>query len=653
MTASGDWVLANDTVTNVVIKSNGTITSGSFDHKVNLVMESGAKWVQSGDTYSRVKFRYLNPQSIFQVKNVASFTGGRTYGTLILDEVAISLASLAYTFVNGDFQLINGATFSCSTSHNFQILQDIEISEESLWDISNANIILYGSLYNDGLILSLGSSVMSIHGTGEFDWGKTEIAGMQLSFNATASKVFKSDLTLGTPSYWNTSSGAVIDLGSFEISVEGNFTAIAGSTLKSGHPSGLDGNITVTGNKILQANATYEFNGSAAQVTGALLPASITGTLRINNSNGVTLSKSTTATNVEIESGNLDLDDKNLTVTNLTITSPSASKMIIADAGELRKVYTANGSFTFPIGDNTGTLEYSPVTINMTSGTYSNAFVSAKVINAKHPNNTSAGNYINRYWTISRSGITNPVYDIDLFYADGDVAGNKADLWGGRWSGSSWSPLNSAIPAENKLSGTGLTSFSDFTGGEADALPVELTSFTARAAGNVVTLNWETATEVDNNGFDVERNSTGTWQKIGFVEGHGTANSPKYYTFTDKSVTGNKIQYRLRQVDNDGTFEYSNVVEVELAPTTFTLDQNYPNPFNPTTMIRFSLPTASVVTLNVYNTLGEKVVTLLNGAMESGYHQVSFDAANLPSGLYLYEIKAGEFSSIKKMVLLK
>lgn len=184
-------------------------------------------------------------------------------------------------------------------------------------------------------------------------------------------------------------------------------------------------------------------------------------------------------------------------------------------------------------------------------------------------------------------------------------------------------------------------------------LPVELTSFTARVAGNVVNLNWETATEVDNNGFDVERNSTGTWQKIGFVEGHGTANSPKYYNFTDKSVTGNKIQYRLRQVDNDGSFEYSNVVEVELAPTTFALDQNYPNPFNPATVIRFSLPTASVVTLNVYNTLGEKVVTLLNGAMESGYHQVSFDAANLPSGLYLYEIKAGEFSSIKKMILMK
>ncbi|MBK7866200.1 MAG: lamin tail domain-containing protein [Ignavibacteriales bacterium] len=160
---------------------------------------------------------------------------------------------------------------------------------------------------------------------------------------------------------------------------------------------------------------------------------------------------------------------------------------------------------------------------------------------------------------------------------------------------------------------SGLTGFSEFVMASEDApLPVELTSFTARAAGSVVNLNWETATEVDNNGFDVERNATGTWQKIGFVEGHGTANSPKYYNFTDKSVTGNKIQYRLRQVDNDGTFEYSPVVEVELAPTTFALDQNYPNPFNPSTTIRFSLPTSDIVTLNIYNTLGEKVATLLN-----------------------------------------
>lgn len=188
----------------------------------------------------------------------------------------------------------------------------------------------------------------------------------------------------------------------------------------------------------------------------------------------------------------------------------------------------------------------------------------------------------------------------------------------------------------------------------ADApLPVELTSFTAKASGTTVALNWETKTEVDNNGFEVERNATGTWQKIGFVEGHGTANSPKYYSFSDANPLGNKIQYRLKQIDNDGSFEYSPVVEVELAPVNYTLYQNYPNPFNPSTVIRYALPVAGMVTIDVFNALGEKVSTLLNGQVEAGFNQVSFDATNLPSGLYFYRIQSGDFTSIKKMLLMK
>lgn len=651
MTASADWMARTDTASKVVIKSNGTITSGSFNHTLNLFMESGAKWVQTGDTYANVLFRYLNPKSIFQIDNAASFIGSKVYGTLFMNGVNIRRASFAYTYVNGDF-LLSGATLGCDTAHNFRILGDTYITN-STWDISKGNVILYGNLYNNGTIISTRPSVMSINDPAELDWGTMTVDSLQITFYNTAVSVFKSGLSFGSACNWNISSGAVVDPGSFVVSGGANFNTSQGSTFKSGHPSGLDGNIAVTGNKNLNANVTYEFNGSAAQVTGSLLPSTITGTLRINNSNGVTLSKSTTATNVEITAGNLDLDNKNLTVTNLNITSPSASNMIIADGGELRKVFTENGSFTFPIGDNTGSVEYSPVTVNMTSGTYNNAYVSARVINTKHPNNTSAGNYINRYWRVNQSGITNPVYNIDLFYADGDVAGNKSDLWGGRWNGLSWLQLNSANPAENKLSGTGLTSFSDFTGGEAAALPVELTSFTAKSQGTTVNLMWETKTEIDNNGFEVERNSHGTWQKIGFIQGHGTANSPKYYTFTDNNATGNKIQYRLKQIDNDGTFEYSPEVEVELNPMQFALYQNYPNPFNPSTVIRYALPVAGLVTIDIFNALGEKVSTLLNGYADAGYHQIPFDAAALPGGVYFYRIQSGEFTAVKKMALVK
>ncbi len=273
-------------------------------------------------------------------------------------------------------------------------------------------------------------------------------------------------------------------------------------------------------------------------------------------------------------------------------------------------------------------------------------------------------------WVIENSGVsfTGATFRFDIFRlpGNGGILENASDikLYKRPSEGSgSWTLVGTLTYNNNSTAGvltddyltiSGITSFSEFVmASEGSPLPVELTSFTASAKGSSVTLNWETKTEVDNNGFEVERNSTGTWQKIGFVEGHGTANSPKYYSFNDNNPLGNKIQYRLKQIDNDGTFEYSPVVEVELNPTQFTVYQNYPNPFNPSTVIRFALPVAGNVTVNVFNTLGEKVATLLDGPMEAGYQQVTFDAANFPSGLYFYEISAGEFKSIKKMLLMK
>ena len=144
-------------------------------------------------------------------------------------------------------------------------------------------------------------------------------------------------------------------------------------------------------------------------------------------------------------------------------------------------------------------------------------------------------------------------------------------------------------------------------------------------------------------------------EQIGFVEGHGNSNSPKQYSYSDKDLFagGSKFQYRLKQVDTDGQFEYSDVVEVEIMPAQFELSQNYPNPFNPSTTIRFSLPKETQLKINIYNMLGELVETLAEGTYEAGYHKVTFNASSLPSGAYIYRIESSDFVQVRKMVLLK
>ncbi len=186
-------------------------------------------------------------------------------------------------------------------------------------------------------------------------------------------------------------------------------------------------------------------------------------------------------------------------------------------------------------------------------------------------------------------------------------------------------------------------------------VPVELASFTADVHNSSVTLNWQTATETNNSGFEIERKSEQSdWQKLGFAAGSGTTAETRNYSFYDNNLSSGKYFYRLKQLDYDGTFEYSKTIEVEIsAPAAYSLEQNYPNPFNPTTTIKYSLPEANFVTLAVYNSLGEKVSTLVNQVVEAGNHTLEFNAENLSSGIYFVRMEAGSFISTKKITLMK
>jgi hypothetical protein len=216
----------------------------------------------------------------------------------------------------------------------------------------------------------------------------------------------------------------------------------------------------------------------------------------------------------------------------------------------------------------------------------------------------------------------------------------------------SWDIINSALQDSRSLLVT-----NNFVGSFDGLLPVELSSFTGKVIdGNEVKLDWVTKTEVSNYGFYVERKiNEGDWNSLTFIEGHGNSNSPKAYSYSDKDLFtgGSKFQYRLKQVDTDGQFEYSDVVEVEIMPTKFELSQNYPNPFNPSTTIQFSLPKETKLKINIYNMIGQLVRTLADGNYDAGYHKVTFNAVDLPSGAYVYRIESPDFVQVKKMVLIK
>jgi photosystem II stability/assembly factor-like uncharacterized protein len=269
--------------------------------------------------------------------------------------------------------------------------------------------------------------------------------------------------------------------------------------------------------------------------------------------------------------------------------------------------------------------------------------------------------------------VINPVLSSTLY------VGTETGVYSTTNSGGTWSSFNSGmpsfVPTDELVVQGGTNVLFAFThgrgvwNGTGGALPVELASFTVAAGQSNAQLKWRTETEFNNFGFDIERapslspqgGDANAYKKIGFVQGAGTSARPTEYSFSDVSVPDGKYMYRLKQIDRNGAFQYSESVEANVisSPSTFALYQNYPNPFNPSTTIRYGLPDRSKVGIVITNEIGQQVAVLENGEQEEGFHEVEW-RANASSGIYFYRIEAvstsnpnDRFVQTKKMLLLK
>lgn len=186
------------------------------------------------------------------------------------------------------------------------------------------------------------------------------------------------------------------------------------------------------------------------------------------------------------------------------------------------------------------------------------------------------------------------------------------------------------------------------------ALPVELTNLNATFVKDKININWTTLTEVNNSGFEIEKLTNNIWQKIGFIQGANNSNKPINYTYQDININSGINKYRLKQIDNNGNFKYSNEVEVFVAaPQKFDLLGNFPNPFNPNSVIKFQVAKTSLLTLKLYNVNGQLVKVLLNDNLESGIYSYNLNMDNLPSGIYFVTMNADNFNKTIKINFMK
>ncbi len=595
----------------------------------------------------------------------------------------------------GTFQIDDGGTYihnNTSTAsstifdgtENFSSNSNVEIRN---WSSTGSSLTTQVTLPFGNLTINWSSN------TGNWQWG---LSG---SVNLCA----------GNLNLASTGSGSVrlAADGGPNITLNGNLT-ISGGICDMSNGTGatslyLGKNFEMSGGTITETGSgsgSIIFNGSSAQ-SFSQSSGSISNIINItlDNLNGLTLNNNLNINGnaiLRMITGNIDLNSNTLTIgtgnTSSTIGSLSWSSGFIVGSGTLKRwiINSANisigdssGLFPLGSGNNNRNIWIGGTTTSSGGGTISTQHTDASGTSSISFSENSQ-DFVNRHnmnWTISTADGLHSSFNLSLRIQGSGISGinSVSDLnissSTGAIGGSYSNPSGTVTDPQVNRTGLNETIISNtfyIAATSTSPLPVEINSFSATYYQNSIQIAWKTSTEVNNFGFEVQRSAVSSqrsanagadscklnadgWIKIGFVKGFGNSNSPKDYTFVEEKLAGPGVYfYRLKQIDNDGKFEYSKVVSVNFNRSLeFQLEQNFPNPFNPVTSIRFTLPEGGSVLMKIYDALGREVKTILNEFMPAGVHSINISAGNLCSGIYYYEITAGRHNAIRKMIILK
>ncbi len=658
-TASGNTVNYNGTGTQTVLNTNYYNLAISGSRTTNSVTIDGSIGIAGSFT------------------NSASFSTGNyvlTGSMIAYDGAGQLVIALPVAYVN--LTLSGSGTKTASAS----ITGSGTLTNSATFDMAGFTLTA-GTISNSGgKIRFSGTSNGHAVGTGTVEYygsGQTVTSGTydsltinQSSGNAVLGGATTVNGTLALASGNLTAASGVtltidgtINAGTDSVLGAGNFTLASGATLKTANVSGVNGSVGVSGTVSISSGANFEFDGSSAQVTGTLLPATIHN-LTINNSTGVTLSQSTSVT------GTLTMTAGDLATTetySLSLPSGAAvsgegsghyvvGKLIMDEAVGTSASSNLN---TVGVSINSGSDNLGTVEVTRLSGTAGAITVGGK-------------SGINRSWTITSDNPPTGGRTLTLSWVSDDDNGKNLSamqVWKSTNAGTTWLAVGGTQNSSSRSVSVSSTSFSEWTVSDVDhSLPVQASEFSAIANSNSIEISWKTQSEVNNAGFNVLKMTPDdpAWELIaGYksdvgLRGLGTSPTGRSYEFTDMKVqSGTLYEYKIQSVSTSGAVEDLSTISVTAnVPRAYALYQNYPNPFNPTTVISYQLSAVSHVTLEVYDVLGREIATLVDGQQNAGAYKVNFDGAIYPSGVYFYRIDAvgvngKRYVAIKKLMLMK